>query len=114
MWNFETTKGWEQTSQSYIESNPLELGLLLANLSRYLQIANAMSGNCRVELDGLTEEDMGIVTIAQLGSTAPNLLIAFVYPDAEKCIAILIRVGKQIDKHADMEYAKGCIHAYVN
>lgn len=67
-------------------------------------------------MEGLTEEIMGIISIRQLLTANPNLLLAYAYPDPDptKKLVTLIKVGLEVDYNADMEYVKKCVNAHLN
>lgn len=116
MYSFQPTTGWQSSAVIYSDSNPIEMGLLLANLMRYSAQLNACRDGVRPQMEGLTEEDMEIVSIKQLSSPVPNLLIAYVYPDPDhrNRLATMIIIGKELEKNADMEYVKRCVTAHLN
>jgi len=114
MYSFQPTKGWHKSSTLFLESNPVEMGLIWANLMIYSALLSVCPAGVRPQMEGLVEEDMGIITIRQLQSSVANILLAYLYQDHSKQLVTLVAIGKEDDKNSDMEYTKKCVTAYLS
>jgi hypothetical protein len=115
MFNFETTRRWHDDLRRYLESHPEELGSLLAQLIQFQLLLNESRGDIRPQFDGLTEHEMGIISIRQPLTTLPQLLfLAWIYPDYANKLATLIKIGQEVDRNADLEYSKKWVNAHLN
>lgn len=115
MWSIETTSQWEKDLKFYEKKHPRELGAVLRNLERYLQLINAARNAKCVQAGFLHHEPAGVVALDQKGGGAglqETRLYTFAQEDQR--ILWIITLGNKHTQPDDIRISKDFVTSLLS
>ena len=108
MWKLEDTGRCRARFKTYEKNHPRELGAVLDNLQRFVDLINSGVSPLQVKVGFIHREPNGIRAIDQKGGPGPGLAATrlYIYCDTKTNILHLLCIGGKQRQNEDIQYCK--------
>ena len=107
-WKLESTERYRARFKTYEKNHPRELGAVLDNLQRFVDLINSGISPLRAKVGFIHKEPDGIRAIDQKGGHGQGLVATrlYIYCDTKTNILHLLCIGGKKRQNEDIQYCK--------